>query len=280
VAASSPEPRLAAVATYERVIRASLGRIWENVLDWEHLPWLHRTSFLDVTLRDASDDGWRARVRLPPAARGRESEIDVRLDRPALSYLTRTVDGFGTGTEILTRLAPLTERATRITVDFRVPGVDGRAADAIGAAYVRTYAQLWDEDEAMMVRRQALLDATRGPRHAASDVVASEVLGRLDDLRSTLPLGVEWDGRLFRLVEIDGALVLHATTCPHLGGPLAAAPIEDGCVTCPWHGYRFDIRTGANVDGRACGLDDPPRLEVDAAGVVRVVFRSRPSVDA
>jgi hypothetical protein len=28
------------VATYERTVRASLDRVRENVLDWEHLPWL------------------------------------------------------------------------------------------------------------------------------------------------------------------------------------------------------------------------------------------------
>ena len=278
--ASSPEPRLPVVATYERVIRASLARIWENVLDWEHLPWLHRTSFLGVTLRDAHADGWRALVRLPSQGGVRESDIEVELDRAALSYLTHTVDGFGAGTEILTRLAPLGDRATRISVDFSVPGVEGPTADAIGAAYVRAYAQLWDEDESMMVRRQALLDASHHRRPAASQVVASEVLGRLDELRSTLPLAIDWDGRPFRLLEVDGALVLHATTCPHLGGPLADQPVEDGCITCPWHGYRFDVRTGANVDGRGCRLDDPPRLEVDGAGVVRIQFRSRRSGQA
>ncbi|TMP97098.1 MAG: hypothetical protein E6L09_13880 [Verrucomicrobia bacterium] len=31
-------------------MRASLERIWENVRDWEHLPWLHRRSFLDIQL--------------------------------------------------------------------------------------------------------------------------------------------------------------------------------------------------------------------------------------
>ena len=28
-------------------------------------------------------------------------------------------------------------------------------------------------------------------------------------------------------------------------GPLEEAAVEDGCVRCPWHGYRFDLRTGA-----------------------------------
>ena len=55
-------PDLTHVGDYERVVSASLARAWENVLDWEHLPWLHRTSFAPVTREDAGAWGWRLRV--------------------------------------------------------------------------------------------------------------------------------------------------------------------------------------------------------------------------
>ena len=33
--------------------------------------------------------------------------------------------------------------------------------------------------------------------------------------------------------------------CPHRRGPLDEACLEDGFIAvCPWHGWRFDIRTG------------------------------------
>ncbi len=41
--------------------------------------------------------------------------------------------------------------------------------------------------------------------------------------------------------------VVHAidAQCPHRGGPLDGGDLEDDCVVvCPWHGWRFDIRTG------------------------------------
>jgi nitrite reductase/ring-hydroxylating ferredoxin subunit len=57
------------------------------------------------------------------------------------------------------------------------------------------------------------------------------------------------------VVELDGVRVRHATVCPHLGGPLDATPVAGGCVRCPWHGYRFDLRTGRNLDGRALRLE-------------------------
>jgi nitrite reductase/ring-hydroxylating ferredoxin subunit len=66
------------------------------------------------------------------------------------------------------------------------------------------------------------------------------------------------DGRLanaMREVEVDGVRIRHATVCPHLGGPLDDAPMEDGCIRCPWHGYRFDLRTGRDAGGGTLRLD-------------------------
>lgn len=36
-------------------------------------------------------------------------------------------------------------------------------------------------------------------------------------------------------------------TCPHRGGPLGEGEIEDSKVTCPWHGWTFDVKTGQNI---------------------------------
>ena len=47
------------VATYRRQIQASLVRVWENVLDWEHLPHLHDSSFKYCELDEAGRWGWR-----------------------------------------------------------------------------------------------------------------------------------------------------------------------------------------------------------------------------
>ncbi|MHB8577361.1 MAG: Rieske (2Fe-2S) protein [Dehalococcoidia bacterium] len=39
--------------------------------------------------------------------------------------------------------------------------------------------------------------------------------------------------------------------CTHLGGPLSEGFVEDGTISCPWHGSRFDLETGAVVRGPA-----------------------------
>lgn len=246
VARSAPP----ALAVYQRTITASVARIWENVLDWEHLPWLHRDTFLGVRLLDSWCDGWRAEVTLPPGTAPRIAEIAVHLDRPALRYLTATVAGFGVGTEILTELVPQGTHATAITVTFHVPGVDPARRPAVAAAYTRLYARLWDEDEGMMMRRQTVLDAN----DAAADRPRHVAVGHENDVRARLPLVVGFGAREVRLVAVGDTIVAHATVCPHRGGPLDGASIEGGTITCPWHGYGFDLRTGASTDGRACRL--------------------------
>jgi nitrite reductase (NADH) small subunit len=44
----------------------------------------------------------------------------------------------------------------------------------------------------------------------------------------------------------DGFSAIDAA-CPHLGGPLADGIVAGGCVTCPLHGRRFDLRTGEGL---------------------------------
>lgn len=64
-----------------------------------------------------------------------------------------------------------------------------------------------------------------------------------------------------RAVEVRGVTVLlHRSggtiraldsVCSHMGGPLEEGKIEDGCVTCPWHGSTFRLADGSIVRGPA-----------------------------
>jgi nitrite reductase/ring-hydroxylating ferredoxin subunit len=44
-----------------------------------------------------------------------------------------------------------------------------------------------------------------------------------------------------------------------MGGPLGEGELEGSCLTCPWHGWQFNVRTGAceNMPG-----DDASKIEV------------------
>jgi 3-phenylpropionate/trans-cinnamate dioxygenase ferredoxin subunit len=56
---------------------------------------------------------------------------------------------------------------------------------------------------------------------------------------------VEVEGQKIALFRLDGAFYALSDTCTHRGGPLSEGTVEGAQVTCPLHGARFDIKTGA-----------------------------------
>ena len=56
---------------------------------------------------------------------------------------------------------------------------------------------------------------------------------------------VQATGQNLALFNVEGNYYAIENTCPHRGGPLAEGPVEGDAVTCPWHGSKFNIKTGA-----------------------------------
>ena len=46
------------------------------------------------------------------------------------------------------------------------------------------------------------------------------------------------------LFNVDGQFYAINYVCPHMGGPLGEGKLNGFVVTCPWHGWTFDVRTG------------------------------------
>ncbi len=254
------------VGTYTRELPVTVERMYENALDWEHLPYLHRSTFSQIECVEAGEWGWRARVwsrRNPERA---PVMLELALDRKCRRWITRTLEGQGAGTEIWTHAFPISERRTDIVVDFFVPGVAPEGAAAAGEFYLALYARLYDEDVWMMSERQRQLDFAHAP--ARETGAARVVLGAIDEVRPRLPIRFELGGRSWRIVEDRGELVAHAAVCPHLRGPLVECEVESGVIECPWHGYRFDIRSRACVSGARLSLAPAPRIAVDPEGRV------------
>lgn len=49
------------------------------------------------------------------------------------------------------------------------------------------------------------------------------------------------------LFNVDGQLYALSNTCIHRGGPLGRGFVEGDTVTCPWHSWMFNVKTGENV---------------------------------
>lgn len=81
---------------------------------------------------------------------------------------------------------------------------------------------------------------------------------------------VQAGGRLLALFNVDGALYALDNTCLHRGGPVGEGDLEGTIVTCPWHGFQYDVTTGRNVFDPEVGLETFEVLVVD--GEVRIAL--------
>ncbi len=74
-------------------------------------------------------------------------------------------------------------------------------------------------------------------------------MASVDEIAPGSAKEVEYDGRIYALFNVDGVISAIDGVCPHQGGPLADGALDGSCVTCPWHAWRFDVRTGQSPLG-------------------------------
>ncbi len=69
-------------------------------------------------------------------------------------------------------------------------------------------------------------------------------VARLEDLRADQPTRVEAEGARIVLVRAGDVVYACDDTCSHQGGPLSEGRLSGTRLTCPWHGWMYDVRTG------------------------------------
>ena len=52
----------------------------------------------------------------------------------------------------------------------------------------------------------------------------------------------------------DEFYAVHGRCC-HMQGPLGEGELEENVLSCPWHGWQYDVRTGENEFDRAIRLE-------------------------
>lgn len=77
---------------------------------------------------------------------------------------------------------------------------------------------------------------------------------------------VEVAGKTLALFNVDGTFYALDNTCLHRGGPLGEGELDDKIVTCPWHGWRWDVTSGANTNNPAVKVACFP-VKVEGASV-------------
>lgn len=245
---------LVKVATYKRVVAANIERVWENVLDWEHLPWLHNTSFDFVEIDEGGDWGWRTWSNPEHTA-----SVELCVNRSESEYVARSYQGDQQISEIWTHLAPQ-DQNTEITVTFDLPDVAPTQVEKMGQIMLGLYTKLWDEDESMMQQRQNRLQQkfSEAQNEDKKELKLPKPL--------TLPRTVTLGRNDWTLRQGTDGMIIHSAVCPHLLGPLdESIELNNNQVRCPWHGYAFDVSTGQCIEpmNAQCALKRPPEL-IDA----------------
>jgi nitrite reductase/ring-hydroxylating ferredoxin subunit len=72
-----------------------------------------------------------------------------------------------------------------------------------------------------------------------------EVVLHKDSLDDGQIIEVIIGGSAIAVARVEGEHYAISNTCPHSGGPLGDGKLKDGIVTCPYHGWKFDVRDGS-----------------------------------
>jgi len=63
------------------------------------------------------------------------------------------------------------------------------------------------------------------------------------------------EGKSIALANVDGTFHAINNTCIHRGGPLGSGEMNGKVVTCPWHGWQYDVTTGKLGINPTVGVD-------------------------
>ena len=69
-------------------------------------------------------------------------------------------------------------------------------------------------------------------------------VAQADEVQEGQPVVVEVGTLRVVIFRAQGQLFAMDNACPHRGGPLDEGFVEGLSVTCPWHAWQFDLKTG------------------------------------
>jgi nitrite reductase/ring-hydroxylating ferredoxin subunit len=94
------------------------------------------------------------------------------------------------------------------------------------------------------------------------------------DILASQMIAVEVNDEKICLANVNGRYYAIGNVCTHMGGPLAEGKLEEYIVQCPWHGSKFDIRSGGVV--RPPAMKPEPTYEVKVENNDILIKKRRP----
>jgi nitrite reductase (NADH) small subunit len=65
---------------------------------------------------------------------------------------------------------------------------------------------------------------------------------------------IRLEGISIALANVGGQFHALSNTCLHRGGPLGQGSLQGNIVTCPWHGWSFDVTSGKLSGTQSAGV--------------------------
>src|SRR5687768_3333485 len=88
------------------------------------------------------------------------------------------------------------------------------------------------------------------------------------DIQPSQMKEVEVNGQNICVVNVEGKYYAIGSICTHEGGPLADGILEGYEVECPWHGSKFDVRTGEVMSPPASEPEPTYQVKVEGKNVL------------
>ena len=66
------------------------------------------------------------------------------------------------------------------------------------------------------------------------------------------------EGKAIAMANVEGRVYAINNTCLHRGGPLGQGLVEGKVLTCPWHGWQYDLTSGRTIQNPAVAVDCYP----------------------
>lgn len=106
-----------------------------------------------------------------------------------------------------------------------------------------------------------------------------ETVAKVGDIPIGKGAAYEVNGRVVAVFNDDGTYRAMDDMCPHMGASLSTGFLESSEVTCPWHAWRFDIKTGTWCDNPSLKIDTF-EVKVEGDDIQVKVFSEDQSVDS
>jgi nitrite reductase (NADH) small subunit len=72
-------------------------------------------------------------------------------------------------------------------------------------------------------------------------------VGSFSECPTDSPVEFVVEGRIIAIFRVDDQVYALDGICPHQGGPLGQGKLEGCIVTCPWHGWQYDVHDGQHT---------------------------------